>query len=241
MLFVGYLARAISSQNKDQLLLFISQSSSLLLAPVLLNASVYMCFGRVIDILPNGTQYALIRTNWQTKIFVTCDVLSYLLESTGALLIATSQGDADKIKIGDRLNLVGLFAGFTSFGAFVSVMMLFWWRYHRNENQFALDQREDCPWKGWRMLMKCIFIGSGLMVIKAVFKIAEYIQGSEGQLLGNEMWLYVFDAALTLQVLVLFGWKFPGLVVKGRRRSKEEGESVGSGHELGNNATAERC
>ena len=89
--------------------------------------------------------------------------------------------------------------------------------------------------------MKCIFIGSGLMVIKAVFKIAEYIQGSEGQLLGNEMWLYVFDAALTLQVLVLFGWKFPGLVVKGRRRSKEEGESVGSGHELGNNATAERC
>lgn len=83
---IGYIGRIASARQTPDWTLqpYIVQSLLLLLGPALFAASVYMVFGRLIRLL-GGERYSLIRVNWLTKIFVTGDVLSFLVQSGGAL------------------------------------------------------------------------------------------------------------------------------------------------------------
>jgi hypothetical protein len=58
------------------------QSALILIAPAFLAASIYMTLGRIIFML-NGENFSLIRLKWLTKIFVTGDVLSFLMQASG--------------------------------------------------------------------------------------------------------------------------------------------------------------
>ena len=58
------------------------QTLCLLLAPALLAASIYMLLGRVILVL-QAESHAILKKKWLTKIFVTGDVMSFLLQGAG--------------------------------------------------------------------------------------------------------------------------------------------------------------
>lgn len=61
---------------------FLINSLLPLVAPALFAASIYMELGRLIIVL-HAQQHSLIRVKWLTKIFVTGDVLSFLLQAGG--------------------------------------------------------------------------------------------------------------------------------------------------------------
>lgn len=86
---IGYIGRAMSSKETPDWTLgpYIVQMLFLLLAPALLAASVYMLLGRIILLL-QAESHALLGRKWLTKIFVTGDVLSFLLQGAGKHLIA---------------------------------------------------------------------------------------------------------------------------------------------------------
>jgi hypothetical protein len=89
---IGYIGRAMSSKQTPDWTLgpYVVQTLCLLLAPALLAASVYMLLGRIILLL-QAESHALLRRKWLTKIFVTGDVLSFLLQGAGKHLIANIQ------------------------------------------------------------------------------------------------------------------------------------------------------
>jgi len=58
------------------------QSVTLLVAPALFAASVYMILGRII-LLTQSEAYSPIKARWLTKIFVFGDVFSFLVQSGG--------------------------------------------------------------------------------------------------------------------------------------------------------------
>lgn len=78
---------------------YIVQTLFLLLAPALLAASVYMFLGRIILML-QAESHALLRRKWLTKIFVTGDVLSFLLQGAGKNHISRTQ------IMGQHVNLI---------------------------------------------------------------------------------------------------------------------------------------
>lgn len=84
---VGYGARIVSSTQAPLFddTPFIIQSLFLLLAPALFAASVYMELGRIIAVL-HGDKYSIVRRKWMTKVFVTGDVLSFVVQGAGKLL-----------------------------------------------------------------------------------------------------------------------------------------------------------
>ena len=81
---VGYIGRLMSSKESPDWTLgpYVMQSSLLLIAPALFAASIYMALGRII-VLVHGEKHSIIRVSWLTKIFVTGDVLSFLMQSSG--------------------------------------------------------------------------------------------------------------------------------------------------------------
>lgn len=58
------------------------QTLLILVAPALFAASIYMVLGRII-LLVDGEELSLIRKKWLTKIFVTGDVLSFVMQGAG--------------------------------------------------------------------------------------------------------------------------------------------------------------
>ena len=80
----GYVGRAISASETPNWALgpYIVQAVLLLVAPALFAASIYMELGRVV-MMVDGDHYLFVRRTWMTKLFVSGDVISFLMQSAG--------------------------------------------------------------------------------------------------------------------------------------------------------------
>jgi hypothetical protein len=88
---IGYVGRLLSSIEAPDYTKgpYIMQSALILIAPAFLAASIYMTLGRIIFML-DGEKCSLIRLKWLTKIFVTGDVLSFLMQASGRSILSKS-------------------------------------------------------------------------------------------------------------------------------------------------------
>ena len=80
----GYLVRAYEHSETPNWTIspYAAQSLLLLLAPNLFAASVYMTFGRLVR-LTKGESLTIIKPQYMTKIFVSGDVISFLIQCGG--------------------------------------------------------------------------------------------------------------------------------------------------------------
>jgi len=199
---VGYIARSLSAKDTTARAPFIVQILLPLLAPALFAASIYMVLGRII-LLTDGEKYSLVRRTWLTKIFVTSDVLTFLLQCGGGAIMAGNQTDPDKIKLGQNIILVGLFAQLVIFCLFILVAILF--QLRGKAHLQTVDSRIT-----WRKHLYVLYATSGLILVRSIFRIVEYIMGDGSYLMRYEVFGYVFDAALMLIVMVIVNAVHPG-------------------------------
>ncbi|KAF2264596.1 RTA1-domain-containing protein [Lojkania enalia] len=215
---VGYIGRIQSSQDQYELGPFIMQTLLLLVAPALFAASIYMVLGRII-LLTNGEPYSLIRRTWLTKIFVTGDILSFLLQGAGGGLMSSGKSDPDKIKLGEHVILVGLFTQIAFFGFFVIAALIF---QHRGRAHLA----KIGPETPWKRHLTMLYVTSIFILIRSIFRVVEYLQGNAGYLLRHEVFLYIFDAVLMLGVMVALNWVHPGDIARLLKEKDLRGDVV---------------
>lgn len=79
---IGYICRAASHDNFYGIPLYAMQTLFILLAPPLYAASIYMVLGRTVTYL-QAENLSMVPIKWMTKIFVTGDVFSFLLQCAG--------------------------------------------------------------------------------------------------------------------------------------------------------------
>jgi len=77
--------------------------------------------------------------------------------------------------------------------------------------RFSSSQAYSCPWK---KLMHVLFGTSMLIMVRSVFRAAEYLEGDDGYLLAHEAYLYIFDALLMLAVMVILNVVHPSTASK---------------------------
>ncbi|CEN60562.1 Putative Function: S. cerevisiae RTA1 gene is involved in 7-aminocholesterol resistance [Aspergillus calidoustus] len=205
---IGYIGRAISSkQSPDWTLVpYMIQTLFLLLAPALLAASIYMLLGRIILAL-KAESHALLQKKWLTKLFVTGDVLSFLLQGAGGGI--QSSGNMDSFKTGERIIVVGLFIQIFFFGFFIIVATHFYWKLRRYPIPRASSP--DIP---WRKHLHVLYMASFLIMVRSVFRLAEYLQGNDGYLLHHEIYLYIFDALLVFVTMLLLNVVHPAEIAR---------------------------
>ncbi|KAI5790322.1 RTA1 like protein [Geopyxis carbonaria] len=218
---IGYVGRALSHHDPFALPPYLMQTLLLLVAPALFAASIYMVLARLMR-ATGGAEYSPVRLNWVTKLFVTGDVLSFLMQSSGGGIMAG--GTEAKMKLGEKIVLGGLFLQILFFAGFVGVAVVF------DVRMRAQPTAESLRVQGWRRLLGVLYASSGLILVRSVFRVVEYIQGNNGVLLRNEVWLYIFDSVLMWGVMVLFNWCHPSKVVPGRKKTYEStiGEEEGA-------------
>ncbi|PVH97369.1 RTA1-domain-containing protein [Periconia macrospinosa] len=216
---VSYAARVASAKDQWALTPYIVQSLLSLVAPALFAASIYIILGRII-LLVDGERFSLVRKTWLTKLFVAGDVLSFLIQGAGGGLQGSSNGKESTTKLGENLIVVGLFVQLAFFGAFVIVSGIFHFRLVRSRHSHSV-KIDALPWK--RHLVT-LYVTGGLILVRSVFRVVEYLQGNAGYLLRHEAYLYVFDALLMFVVMVAFNVVHPSQVTEAwqERQSPQE-------------------
>ncbi|KAK5107949.1 hypothetical protein LTR62_000494 [Meristemomyces frigidus] len=199
---IGYCGRAVSTGDIWQLGPFIIQSILLLVAPALFAASIYIVLGRIIR-FTGGEVYSIIPLKWLTKAFVAGDVLAFLCQMGGGGIQAAQS--SQMFSLGEKLIIVGLFLQVFFFGIFITVATVWRVRFTR-QSSYQLTAKRDTL---WRRQMWALYGGSGLIMVRSIFRIVEYLMGNDGYTLRHEYFLYIFDAVLMFLVMLLFLWIHP--------------------------------
>ncbi|KAJ5835386.1 RTA-like protein [Penicillium robsamsonii] len=215
----GYLARYASAQEAPDFTTkpYIAQSLMLLLAPAFFAASIYMILGRIIRLL-DAASCSLVRPSWLTKIFVTGDVLSFFIQSGGGGMLATAK-DKSKVNLGNNMIVAGLFVQIIFFGFFIVICLVF----HRRMLSTPLHAVGDTQIP-WTRYMKVLYTASVLVLVRSIYRVAEYVQGSDGFLQSKEAFIYVFDAALMFACCLLFNFFHPSKILSGYHKTQDESD-----------------
>jgi hypothetical protein len=158
--------------NTTSLLPYIIQALLILLAPILFAASVYMFLGHVIRATGFGS-YSMIRPNWLTKIFVTGDVICFLIQALGAGILSNAD-DKKKKDLGKNIISVGLIVQIVVFGLFMIVGVV----SHLRGKKRPAGKVVLCNFN-WQKYMFMLYTTSIMITARNLFRVFEYAMGGK--------------------------------------------------------------
>jgi uncharacterized membrane protein YjfL (UPF0719 family) len=205
---IGYCARAAAASRTDSLMPYILQYNMILLPPALFAATIYMCLGRII-LLTEATHLSIISPRWLTGIFVTGDIVSFIILGSSSGLTILSTDHPSLATTAKWAVIGGLLVQLVAFALFGITALLFHARIRRKPTaaSFQVDQ-------GWTKALKMLYGVSALVIIRSIFRLIEYAGGESGYLLSHEWPLYIFDTLAMLAVAFIFFYVYPSNVVK---------------------------
>ncbi|KAI9041877.1 RTA1 domain-containing protein [Aspergillus affinis] len=232
---IGYICRVLAHSDKENVPIYAIQTLMILLAPPLYAASIYMTLGRLIRYL-NAEHLSLVPVKWLTRIFVTGDVLSFLMQASGGGIMAS--GTISAMNTGEHVTVGGLCVQLVFFGVFVIASIIFHLRIRKSPTSVSLaapPSASRMPWNDatWTGTMWGLYTSSVLILIRSIFRLIEYAQGNDGYLISHEAFMYVFDAMLMFFAMIALSIWHPSKVLKdGKKKKLEEGGEEGEGREL---------
>ncbi|CBF87495.1 RTA1 domain-containing protein, partial [Aspergillus nidulans FGSC A4] len=201
---IAYGQRAASTQSTQDIGLFASSQTLIVLAPVLVCASLYVLLGRIIRStrvtgagIKEETGEAekrievkvggIVRVSYLPKILITLDVAAMLTQGGGSAIASAGEWKGTLEDIGTSVLIGGLALQVATFTVFLSVVFSF--------HQKILRHGEE----GMGMVLRGVYIG-GLFImvllsqIRSIFRLIEFALGTESYIMTNEWPLYVLEA-----------------------------------------------
>ncbi|KAK0612120.1 RTA1 like protein-domain-containing protein [Immersiella caudata] len=236
--FVFRTIGARDQQNQDYVIV---STLLFLLAPLWINAFVYMIVARLVHFLLPNERVLSMSPRWLAKIFVTADVASFLIQAVGGAMLASTENSDIKIT-GQRIYMGGIGVQLFFVLVFAVVTVVLFRRLERKINNGTLARS-----RSWvRPLVLVLIAVILLIVVRVIFRLVEFGGGvSEANpILTNEAYVLGLDALPMLIALIILNVVHPGLVLKGpessfprgwkrRSRAKSEGTEPLSDFELG--------
>jgi hypothetical protein len=138
---------------------------------------------------------------------------------------------------GEKLIIAGLFTQLFFFAFFIVIAGMFHYRLindkpvHKQIGHQRLPSTQSTSYVNlaelpWKRHLYNLYATSGLIMVRSVFRVIEYLQGNAGYLLSHEIFLYIFDAVLMLAVMLLFNWVHPSEVTEAYHKRRTAGESA---------------
>ncbi|KAI1454697.1 RTA1 like protein-domain-containing protein [Annulohypoxylon moriforme] len=185
-----------------------------LLAPLWINASVYMTFARMSWFFLPDQRIGGIKPVSIAKYFVWADVLTFLIQAAGGVM--TSPGASSNIiNIGLDIYLAGM--GLQQF--FIILFLGLMVTFHRRAAATPPEGVSDTDVKkpGWKPLLIALYVVLVLITTRNMYRIAEFAGGitPSNPVPFHEVYSYALDCfPMMLALLVLLIWH-PGRTLVG--------------------------
>ncbi|RDW56848.1 hypothetical protein BP5796_12915 [Coleophoma crateriformis] len=196
---LGFAIRIQAHDNTDKLMPYIIQNLFILLAPIFFAATIYMTLSRVIRSVPHGASCSMITPQKLTRVFVTGDILSLVIQGNSTPLTIIANGKYAKYS--NYVVMLGLLLQLVMFAVFGITAMVFHKRYSRRSSLAGNDL--------WRKQIHMLYVVSVLIMVRSIYRMIEYATGTTGYLMTHEWALYLFDATLMWIATVVFLIYYP--------------------------------
>ncbi|KAF2266624.1 RTA1 like protein [Lojkania enalia] len=219
----GYIVRAVSIKHDREIPPFAVSSTLIIIAPVFVAAGNYLLIGRLIRAVLSSDKHRIffIPARFITKIFVSFDILAFLIQASGSGIASSGSWEGSEATIGTNVLIGGLAFQVATFTWFLSIVLRFWQhtKYHI---------RADAP-VGWSRVLQAIWVSSSLILVRSVYRVVEFALGIDGYPFEHEWIFYVFESLPMLPAIAIFCFIHPAKYLGsdgglGKQTRVEEGE-----------------
>ncbi|PSK40557.1 hypothetical protein C7M61_000204 [Candidozyma pseudohaemuli] len=237
--FGGYLARSVSATDETLVDPFLVQIIVLTIAPAFIMAGVYYMLGRQLVYIGEG--YSWLKPRWFSYIYVTCDVISLVIQAIGGGMAATALSANKDTDDGTHVMVAGIAFQVATMSSFFIVGGNFvarvWFRASpdvrfswsnffsllfnvgkANELHQKLEPNYDPKYahvrgrKLFPYVFTSIFAATVLIYIRCIYRLVELSEGWTGYTIRHEAFLFGLDAAMVFLTVLLFVPFHPGFI-----------------------------
>jgi len=236
----GYVFRILSVLHELNGTFATVQLLLILLAPLWINAFIYMVLGRAIHFFLEDDRVFGIRARRITLMFVLFDIAAFLVQATGGAMTSNSEPVSTQ-QLGLHIYMGGVGLQLLFICVFIALAIQFQKKIYavlhqmgatrptllstlRNGSsmknnayeEMSTDESYKAPERALHLLY-IIYTVLGLIIFRNVYRLIEFSQGVLSNITTHEWYAYVFDAVPMLFALIILAWFHPGKVLRGPR------------------------
>jgi hypothetical protein len=215
----SFILRSLGSRNQQNEAYSISSQLFFLLAPLWINAFVYMTAGRLIYFLHPDKKIWGFKAISLGKWFVLLDIFSFIVQGIGGMM--TNPGnDAKTMDAGKKIYMAGIGVQELFILLFSSLIVKFHVDALRLERQgllTAIDGRGKRS-QMWKWLTYSLYAVLMLITMRIVFRLVEFSGGVDSEsnsLPFKERYALGLDAFPMVLAILILAVIHPGLVLRG--------------------------
>ncbi|KID97256.1 RTA-like protein, partial [Metarhizium majus ARSEF 297] len=174
---IGYVGRLQMHNDPFKMDPFRIYLICLTIGPAFLSAAIYLSLSRLIE--AHSAYLARFAPRTYTIIFVTCDVVSLVLQATGGAL-AASNGDSNLKQTGVNVMIAGLSFQVASLLTFIILSVDFWWRLRGTNGVYEQKASELRNSTMFNAFPWATGIATIAIFIRSVYRLAELQEGFSG-------------------------------------------------------------
>jgi hypothetical protein len=228
--FGGYLTRIFAVQDQRSGSTYTIQQLLILLAPLWINAYIYMLLGRMVHFFLRDNKVFGLKAQLITKMFVLFDIIAFLIQMTGGMMSGSELSDSLQ-KAGLNIYIGGLAVQLAFLTVFVSLAIEFQKKLKRQEycvlrlvdSDFQLQPEQRQPSAALaRRLSFLLYLVMALVLLRNIYRLVEFSLGKDGYMFKHEWFAYAFDAVPMLWAMLFLNIVNPGTILQGPRSDFSE-------------------
>jgi RTA1 like protein len=221
MLEVGGYATRIYASSKHERLFekdpLMAQLILIVIAPALFSAVNYAVLGFLVDCGGLASSTLGGRHGLFTIVFVTCDVISLMIQSVGGAMASITYDKGESPDPGTHTMVAGIAFQTVSMAIFMLLFVEYIIKY--------LGRSKDWRTTSWKVLVYTLLGSSVCIFARSVYRVVELAQGWNGSLITQETYFIVFDSVLMLMFAYSHIIVFPPKYLRELRRDDEKPHS----------------
>ncbi|KAK9238759.1 RTA1 like protein-domain-containing protein [Lipomyces kononenkoae] len=215
---LAFILRALLTRNQSSTGYDTGHVIMFLLAPIWINAFLYMTLGRLIHFFIPDQRLGGISAKRYGTVFVLLDIIAFIIQLAGASITTETNVSSATIMQGVHIYMGGI--GLQEFFIliFTGLIILLHRRMLSMEHSGELDpekvNRGSIP---WRWMIYAIYTTLGMITIRIIFRLCQYARGTDASnpVVTHEFYEYVFDALPMFVALVILNYFHPGRILQG--------------------------
>ncbi|KAI8964612.1 RTA1-domain-containing protein [Daldinia sp. FL1419] len=188
---IGWIGRTWSAECPYNRNAFLMQITTLIIGPVFYTAALYVLLGTLISIL--GRRYSLISARMYTIVFLTCDIVSLVVQAAGGAMASTAGGNTDSTKLGTNIMVAGVLFQLAAMTIFALLALDFF----RRSTKFGMPQE-------YNKILIALFVSLATIFARSIFRAVELLEGWDGYLMMHEVYFITLDGALMAIAVIVF-------------------------------------
>jgi hypothetical protein len=165
-------------------------------APAFLAAGIYLMLKQLV--IAFGAHFSRIRPNWYTYIFITCDIISLLLQGAGGGLASAADPGSSLMDAGNNTMIGGLIFQVVTLGVFAIFAVEYFIRVYQHRHDLNVETYELRRSKRFRLFLVAIFVAWLTIFIRCIYRVVEMIGGWGNSVMQDELLFNIMDAVMCL-------------------------------------------